>query len=331
MINPLKYFTNRRVGLALGSGGSKGIAHISVIEHLEALNIPIDVIAGTSIGALIGALHAAGSLKAFKEDLLKMQWKEMLSLVDPVFPKSGLLEGKRFIDYLTRYIPKDYEFKDLSIPLYVVATDLYSGAAYVFNSGNLLEAVRASISIPGVLIPVKYKDTLLVDGGVANPLPVDVLKKQGCGLTIAVNLHPTVYKNRLKNIVKKIIKRDNYHDGASGVTIIQDEDLPTTSPSGNGSREKWFKSLEAWFAPGKKKEKETTPNIFAIIAQSIDIMEYMNTMLTLKFYSPSVLIQPDLLNIPTLDFTHSARALMEGHQACLRERMTLKRKIQMWV
>ena len=192
MLRLLNIFKNKKVGLALGSGGSKGMAHIAVIEYLEALGIQVRMISGASIGAVIGAVYAAGSLPQLKKDLQRMQRREMMSYFDIVFPKSGLLEGKRIVEFLKKYISEKATFDDLRIPLGVVATDLYNGQPVVLKSGRVLDAVRASISIPGVFVPVSYNETLLVDGGVANPLPIDVVRGMGANITIAVNLHPTV-------------------------------------------------------------------------------------------------------------------------------------------
>jgi NTE family protein len=203
MLDVFKFFRKKKVGLVLGSGGSKGIAHISVIENLEALQIPVSMISGSSIGALIAAVYASGSMKELKRDIMKMDRREVRSYFDPVFPLSGLMEGKKLKEFMARYIPLDAKIEDLRIPIGVVATDLYSGNAVVLRTGNVIDAVRASISIPGVFVPVKYGDTILVDGGVANPLPVDIVKSMGADLEIAVNLHPKVYSEKLKKTVKK--------------------------------------------------------------------------------------------------------------------------------
>ena len=157
----LRVFGKQRVGVALGSGGSKGIAHISVLEFIDSLGIPVHMISGSSIGAFVGAIYSVGALKKLKEDLLKMKRLEMLPYFDPVFPKSGILGGKKVMEFMRRYIPVDTRIENMQIPLGVVATDLGTGRAVVFKSGNLLDALRASISIPGIFEPVRYRDRVL--------------------------------------------------------------------------------------------------------------------------------------------------------------------------
>jgi NTE family protein len=331
VINPFKYFRNRRVGLALGSGGAKGISHISVIEFLQSLNIPIDMVAGSSIGAVIGAVYCSGALKELKEEILKIELNDMLSIFDPVFPKSGLIAGKKFIEFLTRFVPKTIKIEDLKIPLAIVATDYYSGMPIVFRSGNVLEAVRASISIPGVFVPVKYRDTILIDGGVAKPLPIDVVKNMGAGITIAVNLHPTVHKKRLKKILRKITQDDTVLESKTKLEIAQSpESMKHHELTRVIKDAKWLKSVEKWLGVGIDKG-DKLPNIFELISQSVDIMEYSNTMLMLKYQRPTLLIEPDLLDVKSLDFTHPSHALTEGFRACEKVRKRIIRKIKYWV
>ncbi|MCP4138587.1 MAG: hypothetical protein GY754_46955 [bacterium] len=331
MFNPLKYFRNRKVGLALGSGGSKGFAHISVIEYLESMGIPIDMISGSSIGSVIGALYCAGSLKKFKNDILEISRSELFSLFDPVFPRSGLVEGKKFIEFLEDYIPANAKIEDLDIPLAITATDYYNAKAVVFRSGNILEAIRASISIPGILVPVKYKNTFLIDGGVANPLPINVVRKMGAGMIIAVNLHPDVKRQKLKKYLNSKVDRLGIVVDSNDIEYLEESPvikIPTAAKSPGR-----LKSIEKWlgFNKNKKDSGHETPNIFEVISQSVDIMEYINTILMLKYYSPSVLIEPNLLELGTLDFTEIPRTLMGGYRACTKARGALIRNVKIWV
>jgi NTE family protein len=330
MFNPLKYFRNRKVGLALGSGGSRGIAHIAVIERLQSMNIPIHRIAGSSIGAVVGALYSAGSLADFKRDLLKMKWSEMVALADPVFPRSGMFAGKKVMQFLGRYLPGDGNIEDLPVPLTVVATDYYTGRPVLFTKGNIRDALRASISIPGVFTPVRYGDTFLIDGGVANPLPVNVLYRMDARLSIAVNLHPTLLQKPLKKLVRRVIRagRGEAQEGESD----GDGPIGFLTPS-KRSPANWLKSIENWLGVGLEKKEEyelKDPNIVSVITQSIDIMEYVHTDMLLKHYRPTVLVQPDLPDLQSLDFTQAPRALDEGNAACERVRGQITRRIRYW-
>jgi NTE family protein len=331
MFNPLKYFRNRKVGLALGSGGSKGIAHISVIEYLLSRQIPIDFIAGSSIGAVIGVIYSIGKLDKFKKDILKANRRQLIKIFDPVFPKNGLLEGKGFYEFLKNYIPEETSIEDLKIPVNILATDFNTGNSVVFRKGNILEALRASMAIPGIFVPVKYKSTFLLDGGVANPLPINVAKMMGAGITIAVNLHPRVEKKRWKSFVKSRVKKSSFLIDSSDIEIIEESDNKIFIPIKKGTNS-YFKFVEKWLGTNDDEPyKMKTPNIFETISQAIDIMEYMNTRLMLKYNSPSVLIEPEDLEISSLDFTEIPVLLKEGYEACYRSRRAISRNVKFWV
>jgi len=181
---------NKRVGVALGGGYARGLAHIGVLEVLEREGVPVDMIAGTSIGALIGALYSrqkdAGKLK---EQSMLLDLMGTTALVDLAFPKSGLMQGKRITNLLRRFIGTA-SFKDLHIPLACVATDIITGDEVVIDEGPVLEAVRASFSIPIIFTVVKHQGRYLVDGGLVNPVPVSVVKKMGADFIIAVDVTP---------------------------------------------------------------------------------------------------------------------------------------------
>ncbi len=326
MLNPLKYFRNRTVGVALGSGGAKGLAHIAVLDYLKTEGVPVHRLAGSSIGAVIGALYSIGAMERYRDELLKMDWKELLSLVDPVFPRMGLVEGKKLRGFLSKFIPEKANLEDLPVPLSVVATDYFSGLPVVFTRGNVLDALRASIAIPGVFTPVKYGDSFLIDGGVSNPLPVDVLARMKSGLTIAVNLHPTLPRRFLKKTVREAL------DSAAMADASAIEDGGAMSSGATAGKDgRWRISNLIGSHRKSKEEKDPAPNLFQIISQAIDIMEYMNTLMILRAFKPAVLIQPDLIDMPTLDFTHASRAIEEGYAACRRVQGQLQRKIKPWI
>ncbi len=177
----------QKIGLALGSGGPKGLAHIGVIKVLEENNIPIDFIAGSSIGAMVGGFYAATKdVERMEKLAIGTDWKSILSLVDPSL-KHGLFAGKKVKMFIESHIDKMH-FQDLMIPFSVVATDLKSGEATLIDDGEVAVAVRASVSSPLVFEPVERKDTLLIDGGLSMPVPVSIVKDMGADLVIAVNL-----------------------------------------------------------------------------------------------------------------------------------------------
>ena len=187
----MRFFKKKKkVGLVLGSGAARGLAHIGVIKALEEDNVSIDMIAGTSIGALVGACYAKkGEIADFEEVVLNMDWKRLLQLADPnlAFMLKGFVQGEK-VKELLKTILGDIEFKDLKIPLAVVATDVNTGEEVIIKEGSVVEAVRASISIPVIFTPVKFKDRFLIDGGLVNPVPVGVAKRMGATSIIVCNI-----------------------------------------------------------------------------------------------------------------------------------------------
>ena len=184
----------RKVGLALSSGAARGLAHIGVLEVLEKEGIPIDMIAGTSMGALIGAIYAQGKgASEIKELAIDLGAKRFSFLADPALPKTGLVRGKRIRDVL-KSIFGDIEFGDLRIPFACVATDINTGEEVVIRQGLVREGVRASGSVPVILTVVKRRGRYLVDGALVNPVPVSVLKEMGADFIIAVNVIPNICK-----------------------------------------------------------------------------------------------------------------------------------------
>jgi NTE family protein len=182
-----------KVGLALGGGAARGMAHIGVLEVFEREGIPIDMIAGTSIGGMVGAFRARGQdSSAMKETALKLNVMKMLSLADLALPKSGLFGGKAVINLLQKTMGNDVKFEELPIPLALVATDIVTGEEVVIDRGSVLDGVRATISIPGIFTVAKWRGRYLVDGGLVNPVPVSVLKTMGADFIIAVNVMPDV-------------------------------------------------------------------------------------------------------------------------------------------
>ncbi|TAK95914.1 MAG: hypothetical protein EPO07_14970 [Verrucomicrobia bacterium] len=181
------------VGLALSSGGAKGFAHIGVIQVLEENGIEVDVVAGTSMGAYIGSLWASGCDGARMEQLAREMEarRAMWSLIDPAFPpRQGFLRGYALKHRLMQTIGRA-RFADLARPLRVIATSLNAQERVVFSSGEVAAAVHASVAVPGLCVPVTLGDESYVDGGIADPLPVDVLQEMGVRTIIAVNTIPT--------------------------------------------------------------------------------------------------------------------------------------------
>jgi len=195
----------RKIGLALGSGAARGLAQIGVLAILEKEGIHIDMIAGTSMGSLVGALYAQGK-DASELEKVAVYWgsKRFSLLADPALPKTGLVRGRK-IDDMLRTIIGDIAFGDLDIPFACVAADIWTGDEVVIKEGSVVEGIRASISIPALFAVAKLQGRYLVDSGLVNPVPVNVLKEMGADFTIAVNVTPDV-QERLPVASKEEVK-----------------------------------------------------------------------------------------------------------------------------
>jgi NTE family protein len=192
-----------KVGLVLGSGGLRGLAHVGVLKVLEKENIPVDYIAGCSIGALIGALYCSGhnpdTIIKLAKHLKRRHW------LDFIVPKMGIFSGDKVLE-TTRLLTQKKTFSELRIPLSVVATEINSGREIVFADGDLAKAVRASVSVPGVFVPFQWNDMLLVDGAVVNSTPIDVARSMGAEMVIAVDLAHAGTVCKITNMFDVIIQ-----------------------------------------------------------------------------------------------------------------------------
>jgi len=183
------FYRQPKIGLALSGGGARGLAHIGVLKVLEQEGIPVDFLAGTSMGGVIAAAYASGlSVDYIEKEALRMaRLRNLITLLDRSLPRRGLVEGQKVQEYLTTHLG-DKTFEEMKIPLSLVAVDLISGQEVVLNSGSVVDAVRATVSLPGVFAPFRLGDYLLVDGGVLNNLPADVVRGMGANVVIAVDV-----------------------------------------------------------------------------------------------------------------------------------------------
>jgi NTE family protein len=183
----------KRVGLALSGGAARGIAHVGVLDVLHKAGIPIDMIAGTSAGAIMGALYAAQMrTDLMVEYSLDPRWKTFNIMGDPTLGRSGFLKGHKIEKLISGFLGGDYDFNDLKIPFSAVATDIDTGEEIIINSGKVMDAIRASISLPGIFTIVKREGRFLVDGGLTTPVPIHVVRDMGADFVIAVCVSPGV-------------------------------------------------------------------------------------------------------------------------------------------
>jgi NTE family protein len=304
-----------KVGLALGSGASRALAHIGVIDAVEEAGIPIDYIAGSSMGALIGAAYASGGLEKLRSEALKMDWRTFTTYLDLNFPQQGLLEGDKLIKLIEFLLPCE-TFEELHIPLCVTATNLSNGEEIDFEEGDLIEAIRASTSLPGIFNPCKIDGMHLVDGGMINPVPVDVVRNMGADIIIAVDLNNDIITRNGRQKRFKVLSRgkDQKPHIAKSEESKSEEDqrwMPTTFEQTYRSLRN---SMDNLFTGSENDgEEEWEPNIFDVIANSINIMEYHITQSKLMEDQPDILVQPQLGHLNLFDFEEADNTIEEGY------------------
>lgn len=295
--------TPHTVGLALGSGSARGLAHIGVLRAIREAGIEVDVMAGTSMGALIGAVFAAGGLDSLTAKFLGLDWKYLVSLLDPVFPRSGLIDGRKIADFVRTLVP-DTAIEDLNIPFAAVATDLASGREVVIDHGDLTEAVRASIAVPGVFTPVRRDGHILVDGGLVDPVPVSVARRMGADLVIAVDLNHDIVAGRSVRVAPP----DNGNGNGQMLTRLL-ESLPGAKNA--LSQSPLLAQFSAWL------KKDTLPGIFEVLLASLYIMQARITQSTLRHDRPDLLIRPPLGAVRFMDFGRAEEIIEIGYRCAV--------------
>ena len=294
--------SKKSVVLVLGSGSSRGWAHIGAIEALEEEKIPINYIVGCSIGSYVGSLYASGSLGSLKEFVLRMDGKKVFSYFDVVFPRSGLLDGTKKLKELFSMHTDVIKFSDLKIPVMMVATDLETGDKVVLKSGNLMNALRATMSIPGLFAPAKIKNRWLVDGGLVDPV-VGIARAIEADVVIAVDINSVLSsrRNRKKQTINTEKKRGDHHDYKNELMRKLVD---------------YYENAELSF---KNKINEllrresSTPYIMETITASIGIMQERITRINLAVDPPDILIQPRLAELKMMDFDQVEHAIEEGY------------------
>ncbi|MBN1644193.1 MAG: patatin-like phospholipase family protein [Dehalococcoidales bacterium] len=218
----------KKVGLALGGGAARGLAHIGVLDVLEREEIPIDMIAGTSMGAIVGSIYSrTRNVKLMRELAIAFGSRKIRYFSDFTVPRTGLIKGHRIENELRTAIGADTRFRDLSIPFSCVAVDIDTGEEIVIKEGKVWEAVRASASVPVVFTVPKLDGRYLVDGGLLNPVPTKTVRDMGADFIISVNVLPykSVSDNREPNIFSIMMKAFYILDSKFIETSIQGSDV----------------------------------------------------------------------------------------------------------
>jgi len=269
-----KFFQKKRklkVGLALGSGGSWGLAHIGVLKVLEENNIPIDYIAGSSMGAIIGAYYSLNpNIKELEKTISSLTKWRLMKLIDISIPKTSLLSGNKIRRFLEKLIGDKY-FSDTKIPFKIVTADLESGKEIVISKGKLVDAIMASISIPGIFPPRRLQEGLLVDGGLINATPTNVVKEMGSDVVIGVDLtmqskielkEPNIYQTLMRSyeILRTQSTKFNIDENGENLLILK--------PNITELRKFKFYEIQKFVEEGDRIARKDLPKIKKLMNKS---------------------------------------------------------------
>ncbi|MGA1977442.1 MAG: patatin-like phospholipase family protein [Bacteroidales bacterium] len=279
----------QKVALVLSSGGARGTAHIGVIRELIKQGYEISSISGTSMGALVGAVYASGKLDEYESWLCSLSKMDIFNLVDFTLSMKGIIKADRVLKEIQRFIP-DQKIEDLPIKFAAVATDLKKRKEVVITEGSLFEAIRASISIPLVITPVQKNDTLFVDGGVLNPLPVNRVFRYPDDILIAVNVNSLIPYQKPK---------------------IEDPEWRYFDKLTSGKLSSFQKKIVK-LIPLNKKE---STRYFKLIGETISLMLSQISMLTLEINPPDILIEVSRNSCGVFDFYKASELIELGKKA----------------
>lgn len=303
----------KRVGLALGSGGARGWAHLGVLEALRENGVEVHCVAGTSMGAAVGSFYAAGREQALRELAMNLDWNRLRQFFWEIsLSRSGLTDGRRLLEETAKLLGHR-EFRELNVPFRAVATDLADGTEVVLSSGDLLQALRASISIPGLFSPVRIGRRLLVDGGLVNPVPVNVVRDMGAQVVIAVDVSQGIREEETVRTEAGGNKKD---------TRVGPLRLPRRTDEEEAAGP--MRALENFFDDVEKKmrrlkaswrAREAKPDMLEVLVRSVRIMEAQIARARRAAEPPDVLIEPAVGGIGTLDFQRAKEAMAAGRAA----------------
>jgi NTE family protein len=307
-----------RVALVLGSGAARGWAHIGVIHELEAMGIRPDLVAGASVGAIVGGAYASGNLAAFEEWISGLRRVDIIRLLDARMTGGGFLQGNSLMKAIEKRIG-DPRIEELEIPFACVATELGTGREVWLREGSLLDACRASIALPGLFAPSRFDpERLMVDGGVVNPVPVSLARALGGDLVIAVNLNgDLVGRHFFVHSEEDVSEEDSERE----LSEIEDKDSVIA---------RWAAKMKAGFGvrldsyiSSLRRRESPDPGLFDVIAGAVDIMQDRITRSRMAGEPPDILITPRLSHIGLMEFDRAAESIAEGRAAARREQAEL--------
>ena len=279
-----------RIGLALGSGSARGWSHIGVIRVLERAGIAPDIVCGTSIGSLVGAAYADGQLERLETWVKSLTWQTVVSLLDFTID-GGLIEGGKLLAFFRTHF-KDKDITRMPKSFGAVATELVTGREVWLRQGSVIDAVRASMALPGLFTPAQHDGRLLVDGGLVNPVPVSLCRAMGADIVIAVDLNWDLIGRHVEPAAAPA------------------ETMPGALASLLGKLPLGLGRLKS--GPPASTEM---PSIFDVLSISLNIMQVRITRSRLAGEPADVMIRPHLAELALMDYHRAAPAIAEGERA----------------
>jgi len=286
-----------RIGLALGSGSSRGWAHIGVIKALSELDIHPQVVCGCSIGSIVAAAYVSGNLDKLEQWVRSLTKVELARYIELNLSLNGFVDTEKLHEFFLQCVCREDEsIEDITVKFASVATDLETGREVWFTSGPLIDAVWASISLPGLFPPLQHQGRWLVDGGLVNPVPVSVCHALGADIVISVNLN----------------------GGVVGKHFVQKQDEPATNS--NHVLERLSRAVNKYSSDifRDDEEKVSPPGLFEAIAGSINIAQDRITRSRLAGDPPDIMLSPKLSHIGLMEFYRAKEAIQEGEQCVMR-------------
>lgn len=289
--------SNNKIGLALGGGSARGWAHIGVIQTLNRAGVYPDIVCGTSIGALVGAAYVDGDLDRLDAWVRSLTLQTVVSFLD-LSLNGGLIKGDRLIEFFRNHFI-DREISDLPFPFAAVATDLYSGREVWLQQGSVMNAVRASIALPGLFTPTRHEKRWLVDGGLVNPVPVSLCRAMGADWVIAVDLNADLIGRRFRQKATKPSRKKNPQETKTITDSVMAQ----------------IQARMSQFGINQRDAAEKPPAMLDVLATSINIMQVLITRSRLAGEPADVMITPHLAELGLMEFHRAAIAIEEGQRA----------------
>lgn len=283
---------SKKASLVLSGGGARGIAHIGVIEELQNRGYEITSITGTSMGALVGGIFASGKIEEFKSWLFTLDKMKVFALIDFTFSSQGLIKGDRLFGHLKEFI-SDSNIEDLPINFVAVAVDLLNKQEVLFGKGKIFEAVRASVAIPTVFTPVRVDNTILVDGGVLNNIPVNHARRKAGELLVAVNVN-------------------------ADVPVVNPAGTKPTQEDQQSVYRKKISEFSNYLKRNSPAEKQENLGYFDLINRTINLMTENIAKKNLEKFPPDLLIEISADSCGIFDFYKAEELVEIGRYSAIR-------------